>query len=266
MSRTVRRIAIVAALVVAGHIVGGTLAPVFALDGVAHRGWVNNSRVVENSHRALDRAARHGNRVVEIDVRLTRDRKMVVMHDKSLGRTTTGRGYVDQHRKRHIRKRLRLEDGQRVPFLTNLLTVAKQNGQHVVVEIKADRLGRWDPRDFRAMAALVQRKGMWGRVSLLSFNKRLLQTAQPYGIPTVWIRGVNADKSVATALAAGVDGVAVLAGQMSQALVTEYHLNGLVVYGRNTNRAGDWRQLDRMGVDRVLTDAAPRFERWDRRN
>lgn len=52
----------------------------------AHRGcW---SRVVpENSIPAIGRAARHGYMGIELDVRLTKDGKMVIMHDKWLNRT-----------------------------------------------------------------------------------------------------------------------------------------------------------------------------------
>lgn len=52
----------------------------------AHRGcW---SKIVpENSIPAIERAARHGYMGVEMDVKLTKDGKMVIMHDKWLNRT-----------------------------------------------------------------------------------------------------------------------------------------------------------------------------------
>lgn len=52
----------------------------------AHRGcW---SKVVpENSIPAIERAARHGYVGIELDVRMTKDNKMVIMHDKWLNRT-----------------------------------------------------------------------------------------------------------------------------------------------------------------------------------
>jgi hypothetical protein len=52
----------------------------------AHRGcW---SKVVpENSIPAIGRAARHGYMGIELDVKLTKDGKMVIMHDKWLNRT-----------------------------------------------------------------------------------------------------------------------------------------------------------------------------------
>ena len=52
----------------------------------AHRGcW---SKIVpENSIPAVGRAAQHGYMGIELDVRLTSDGKMVIMHDKWLNRT-----------------------------------------------------------------------------------------------------------------------------------------------------------------------------------
>lgn len=52
----------------------------------AHRGcW--SAIVPENSVPAVGRAARHGYMGIELDVRLTSDGKMVIMHDKWLNRT-----------------------------------------------------------------------------------------------------------------------------------------------------------------------------------
>ena len=52
----------------------------------AHRGcW---SKIVpENSVPAVARAARHGYKGIECDVKLTKDGKMVIMHDKTINRT-----------------------------------------------------------------------------------------------------------------------------------------------------------------------------------
>ena len=52
----------------------------------AHRGcW---SKIVpENSVPAVGRAARHGYKGIECDVKLTKDGKMVIMHDKTINRT-----------------------------------------------------------------------------------------------------------------------------------------------------------------------------------
>lgn len=56
----------------------------------AHRG--GHLTVPENSLACIDEAIRAGADIAELDVRETKDGVMVLMHDKNLDRTTTGKG------------------------------------------------------------------------------------------------------------------------------------------------------------------------------
>ncbi len=58
----------------------------------AHRGF--STAAPENTLPALEAARRAGADVAEIDVRLTRDGQVVLMHDRSVERTTNGAGLV----------------------------------------------------------------------------------------------------------------------------------------------------------------------------
>src|SRR5579864_105609 len=57
-----------------------------------HRGA--SAKAPENTLAALDAAWRAGATLAEIDVQLTRDGHVVLMHDRTVDRTTTGHGYV----------------------------------------------------------------------------------------------------------------------------------------------------------------------------
>jgi glycerophosphoryl diester phosphodiesterase len=61
---------------------------------VAHRGA--SSTRPENTLASFDEALRLGARIVELDVRLTRDGVPVVMHDSTVDRTTDGTGAVSE--------------------------------------------------------------------------------------------------------------------------------------------------------------------------
>ena len=64
---------------------------------VAHRGsWWDDGKIVlaENSISAIDRAVGIGAEMVELDVQKTLDGAYVILHDKTLDRTTTCRGTV----------------------------------------------------------------------------------------------------------------------------------------------------------------------------
>ena len=79
---------------------------------VAHRGdWRN---APENSLQAIRNCIEMGVDIVEIDVRMTRDRRLVLMHDETLDRTTTGAGGVWDATLDELRG-LRLKNGQGIP-------------------------------------------------------------------------------------------------------------------------------------------------------
>ena len=60
---------------------------------IAHRGDV--SAAPENTIPAFESALEAGADGIELDVRLTRDNRLVAIHDRTLDRTTSGRGMVD---------------------------------------------------------------------------------------------------------------------------------------------------------------------------
>lgn len=93
--------------------------PVFI---VAHRGcW---TAAPENSVSAMEACVRLGVRAVEIDVRLTKDRELIVFHDSTLKRMTNGQGYVYESTLAELRE-LRLMERDGTPsgqFHKRLLT------------------------------------------------------------------------------------------------------------------------------------------------
>lgn len=62
---------------------------------IAHRGDVSNAP--ENTLAAMEKAWRAGADGVEMDVRLTKDERLIAIHDRTLNRTTNGRGMVDHY-------------------------------------------------------------------------------------------------------------------------------------------------------------------------
>ncbi len=119
----------------------------------AHRGdWRN---APENSLRAVQNCITMGVDIVEIDIRLTRDGQLVVLHDKTLDRTTTGQGAVSDKTLKQLKK-LRLKNGyglatdHPIPTLEEVLRVAR--GKVLIYLDKSEGLF---PRAF----ALAQRTG-----------------------------------------------------------------------------------------------------------
>ena len=94
----------------------------------SHRGdWRN---FPENSLEAIDNAIKMGVDIVELDVKKTKDGELILMHDRTLDRTTTGKGLVSENTLSDIRK-LNLRNGcnirtiHKVPTLEEALLHAK---------------------------------------------------------------------------------------------------------------------------------------------
>lgn len=94
----------------------------------AHRGdWQNHP---ENSLAGVKSAIEMGCDIVEIDLRLTKDNQFVLMHDKTLDRTTTGTGKVSDHTLADLSS-LRLRDSagtittEPVPTLEQVVELAR---------------------------------------------------------------------------------------------------------------------------------------------
>ena len=69
---------------------------------IAHRGA--SAEAPENTLVSFERAIRQGADAVELDVRLTKDEAVVVIHDATLSRTTDGRGRVSEHTLEQLKK------------------------------------------------------------------------------------------------------------------------------------------------------------------
>lgn len=106
----------------------------------SHRGdWRNYP---ENSIEGLKSAIEMGVDIVELDIQRTKDGHLILMHDETLDRTTTGKGAVADTTLSYI-KTLKLRNGcgirtsQRVPTLEDALITAK--GKVLLNLDKADR-------------------------------------------------------------------------------------------------------------------------------
>lgn len=105
----------------------------------AHRGA--HLSVPENSLAAIDKAIEAGAHIVELDIRQTKDGVFVLMHDKTLDRTTTGTGEIKDKTYEEL-KQIRLTNhGEattyHIPTLEEALLKAKDRIL-VDIDFKAD--------------------------------------------------------------------------------------------------------------------------------
>ena len=102
---------------------------------IAHRGA--RASEPENTVRAMNKAFECGADAVEIDLRFTCDHKLVVIHDDTLERTTNGTGKVSDMTIEQLRA-LDAGKGERIPELSEALSVAKRYSRPLVIELKEE--------------------------------------------------------------------------------------------------------------------------------
>ena len=232
-------------------------------DPIGHRGYT--ARWTENTLPAIRAAIRHGASAVELDVRLSRSGKMVLMHDRSVARTTNGSGYVDRLSSTRIAE-LRTSDGAHVPSVNRTLGVLSRLDARPVLEIKVGPSAGWNGRQIRKLRRVLVRRQLFDRALVISFNDNLVQRVERVAprIATSWI--LRHWPTMRKIRRQGVDNVSLSAGAVGPKRVRRLKRSGIGFFGRNSDRAWEWRRFERAGVVGVVTDRIPAYVRWDRSN
>lgn len=144
----------------------------------AHRGC--SQRYPENTLLAFEKAAAVKNLTgIELDIQLTRDGEMVVIHDERVDRTTEGMGYVRDYTLSQIKKlHIYADDkpSQEVPTITevlDLLTSQMKAGLKLNIELKNSVYPY--PGMEEKIVELIQKKGLQEFVVYSSFYAASLE-------------------------------------------------------------------------------------------
>ena len=144
----------------------------------AHRGC--SQRYPENTLLAFEKAAAvSGLTGIELDIQLTRDGEMVVIHDERVDRTTEGMGYVRDYTLSQIKKlHIYADDkpSQEVPTITevlDLLTSQMKAGLKLNIELK-NSVYPYSGMEEK-IVELIQKKGLQESVVYSSFYAASLE-------------------------------------------------------------------------------------------
>jgi len=104
---------------------------------IAHRGF--RIGVDENTYNAFERAAELHMDFIELDIHLTRDKRLVVMHDDSVNRTTDGTGKISDLTWEQISKMHSVPGGFSIPLLDDILDRFNSiDLPKLMIEVKSD--------------------------------------------------------------------------------------------------------------------------------
>jgi glycerophosphoryl diester phosphodiesterase len=148
---------------------------------IAHRGHC--TELPENTRLAYEQAIRYGVEMIECDVHLTRDGQLVMLHDSTLDRTTSGAGRVAEATWDEIQ---RLDAGawfgaafagQRVPSTDETLRLFREAGIQGCFEVKGDSDAEAS-RVALALADLLVRHDALGFAVMSSYSHAALRLAK----------------------------------------------------------------------------------------
>src|SRR4051812_30531547 len=135
-----------------------------------HRGAMGHCP--ENTMASFERALALGADWIELDVHLSRDDALIVIHDETLDRTTNGHGLVREHTLAELRT-LDAGGGQCIPTLDEVLACAREQETIVDIEIKNAPV-YYDGIEQRVVTAL-DRAGMTEQAIVISFDHAAVQ-------------------------------------------------------------------------------------------
>ena len=196
----------------------------------------------------------------ELDIRLSADEQLVVMHDATVDRTTDGSGQVSSFdaaalaaldaRAEHRGWPERVG----VPTLVELLEALPDAAQWEL-EIKSDAPDRME-RICRQLAVMVERFGLRGRVTVTSFDPvalELIAAAAP-DVPRGFIARFDTPDHLETARALGCARVGIPLVTGSAEMTRAARAGGIEVTGWPGNTPEGVRTLVSWGVDNITTD------------
>lgn len=222
----------------------------------------------ENSLAALERALNYAPVLFEIDLRLSKNGALILMHDETLDRTSTGRGSVKDHTLAELRK-LRLTDPTgaitpyRIPTLEEVLSWAE--GRAVLVLDPKEDVGA------ERLIDAVRRVSAENRVILIAYTLEEAETFHRLAPELVLSVTSETPSDVQRLLNSSVDINRVIAfggvGNVDPEVIRLWHENGVPVqvgtFGDidveaiNTRSPRPYDPLLGAGVDILATDNVP---------
>lgn len=225
---------------------------------LAHRGY--SSKAPENTMAAFQLAAEAGADGFELDVHLSRDGEVVVIHDETVKRTTGKKGKVRDLTLEEIR---RLDAGswfqepfagEPIPTLDEVLALAADKGLWLNIELKNNKI-RY-PGLEQAVLERVDHYGMAEHTILSSFNHyslRLVRELRP-GVDTAILYMADLFQPWQYAHHVGVSSLHPYWPTVREETAYGCRQAGLPIRPFTVNRRQEMRRLLHLSVEAIITD------------
>jgi glycerophosphoryl diester phosphodiesterase len=222
-----------------------------AVEIIAHRGY--SAKAPENTLAAFELAWKSGADACELDIHLTADQQVVVIHDKDTKRTHPGENKVIAASQ--------LAELPPMPTLAQALATMPEGSRRFVIEIKTG--AEIVPALVKVLEPLKARAK---QLAIISFQREACVAAKkalPW-VPVLQLSGgkdkkttepVDLAKLIARAKEDGLDGLDLGADwKWDEAMVAQIHAAGLQAVVYTINKPEDVARYAKLGLDGITTD------------
>ncbi|WP_141431735.1 glycerophosphodiester phosphodiesterase [Bacillus sp. 03113] len=224
----------------------------------AHRGF--SAAYPENTMKAFIEAEKAGADGIELDVQLTKDQELVVIHDEKVDRTTNGSGYVKDFTLKELRKldtsfsrKIFAKKGP-IPTLQEVFEWLSNNRMICNVELKNNRLPYEGMEE--KVIDMIRRFQLTDRIVISSFNHYSI--VYSYRIdPTIETAPLFSERLYMPWVYANSirsKGIHPKYLSLTDEIIVESIKNGIAVRPYTVNKDADMRRLFALNCSAIITD------------
>lgn len=224
----------------------------------AHRGASHDAP--ENTMAAFRKAVEMGADGIELDVQMTRDGEVVVIHDENINRTSNGKGCVKDMTLEELKQydfsyNFSKYRGEKIPTLKEVLNLVLNQGLTVNIELKNSHI-RYEGMEEKVIN-LIEQMNLQAFVIYSSFNYESLQQ----------IKSLNHKAKTGLIYSKGkleainyrkLSGLYALhpCGKLlkNEEVVYTFKSKGLALNVWTINKEKEMNALVKIGVDAIITD------------
>ena len=225
---------------------------------IAHRGF--KAKAPENTMVAFRKALALEIDAIELDVHLSKDKRVVVIHDETLQRTTNGNGLVKDFTYNELKK---LDagswfsaefKGEKIPVLEEVFDLLKDSKKILNIELKNSIIEYEDIE--RMVIDMISKYGFQERIIISSFNHyslRKVKAIKPEIRTAILCNNITFEPLEYLKKYKAND-IHINALALNKGLLNCCKINGIKLRCFTVNSESDMKKLLQIGVDGIITD------------
>ena len=216
---------------------------------IAHRGFWKTEGSAQNSITALEKAAEEKLYGSEFDVQVTLDGKLIVNHDAKF------QGFVIAETPYKQLKKIRLQNGEKLPNLKKYLKKGKKLDIQLILEIKSHKSKEVEDKMAADIVKMVKKMGLEKQVEYIAFSLNVCEQLAKL-TPESEIAYLNGDITPTELKKKGINGIDYHYNVIEKhpEWIKEAHDLGMKVNVWTVNKEDMMKKLIDRKVDYITTD------------